>query len=68
MRGPNNYLKNVTKSITYVAMDVAKKDLREETIDFAESNKEFIAATYAALRNPVAAVKKGIASIQESKI
>ena len=68
MKGVNNYLKNVTKSIVYTASDIAKQDLMSETMDFAESNKEFIAATYAALKNPAIAIKKSINAIQQSKI
>ena len=68
MKGANNYLRNVAKSITYAAVDVANEELMSETIDFAKNNKEFIAATYAALRNPAAALKKSIKAIQQSKI
>jgi len=64
----NNYLKNVTKSIAFAASDVAKKDLMPNVADFAETNKDFIKATYATLKNPVATFKRSVTALQESKV
>ena len=64
----NNYLKNVTKSVTYAAMDVAKSDMMPNISDFVTDNKEFLVATYATLKNPAMAVRKSVAAIQKSKI
>ena len=67
MKTVTNYLKNVTKSVIYAAVDVGN-DMMPNVGEFANSNKEFLKATYATLRNPKAAVKKSIATIQGSKI
>ena len=64
----NNYLKNVTKSIAFAASDVAKQDLMPNVADFAETNKDFIKATYATLKNPVATFKRSVTALQESKV
>ena len=68
MKPVTNYLKNVTKSVAYAAADVAKEDLMPETAEFLTDNKDFIKATYAALKNPAVAVRKSVAAIQKSKI
>ena len=68
MKPVTNYLKNVTKSITYAAMDVAKEDLMPNIGDFIDSNKEFIAATYATLKNPAVAIRKSVDAVQKSKV
>lgn len=62
-----NYLKNVTKSVTYAASDVYK-ELSPNIGEFADTNKEFVVAAYAAIKNPAAAVTKAVESIQDSKI
>lgn len=67
MKGVKNYLKNVTKSIAYAASDVAKDDLMPNAGDFLSSNKDFIAATYSAIKNPKAAIKKQVDVFKESK-
>lgn len=64
----NNYLKNVTKSIAFAASDVAKEDLMPNVAEFAETNKDFIKATYATLKNPVATFKRSVTALQESKV
>ena len=65
MKPVTNYLKNVTKSITYAAMDIAKEDLMPNVGDFIDSNKEFIAATYATLKNPAVAIRKSVDAVQK---
>ena len=68
MKAVTNYLKNLTRSIGYVAADIAKEDLAPNIADFSESNKAFLASTYAVLKNPKAGLKRSISSIQNSKI
>ena len=68
MKPVTNYLKNVTKSVTYAAMDIAKEDLMPNVGDFIDSNKEFIAATYATLKNPAVAIRKSVDAVQKSKV
>ena len=68
MKGVKNYLKNVTKSIAYSAAHVAKNDLMPNVGDFVDSNKEFLATTYATLKNPKASVNKQINAFKNSKI
>jgi hypothetical protein len=63
----NNYLKNVMKSVTYAASDVVGS-YNPAIKEFAETNKEFTTATYAALRNPSQFVRRQVSAIQESKI
>ena len=66
--GPINYLRNVTKSIGYAVADIAKEDMAPNISDFAESNKQFIASTYAILRNPSIFIRRSVESIQQSKV
>lgn len=68
MKGVTNYLKNVTRSVAYAAQDIAKEDMLPNTSEFADSNKAFIASTYATIRNPKMAVKRSITAIQSSKV
>ena len=64
----NNYLANVMKSMAFVSADIAKSDLMPNTLDFVSGNKEFIASTYAVLKNPLASTKKAVKAIQQSKL
>lgn len=68
MKGVTNYLKNVTKSIAFSAVDVAKADMAPDVIEFATSNKDAFVSTYALLKNPKTAVKKSVQAIQQSKV
>ena len=67
MKTVTNYLKNVTKSVMYAAVDVGN-DMMPNVGEFANSNKDFLKSTYAALKNPKTAIKKSITTIQSSKI
>ena len=67
MKTVTNYLKNVTKSVIYAAVDVGN-DMMPNVGEFANSNKDFLKSTYAALKNPKTAIKKSITTIQSSKI
>ena len=62
-----NYLKNVTKSMSYAAADISK-DLMPNVGEFTSANKEFLKTTYATLKNPKSALKKSVSAIQNSKI
>ena len=62
-----NYLKNVTKSMSYAAADISK-DLMPNVGEFTSANKEFLKTTYATLKNPKSALKKSVSAIQSSKI
>ena len=62
-----NYLKNVTKSMSYAAADISK-DLMPNVGEFTSANKEFLKTTYATLKNPRSALKKSVSAIQNSKI
>ena len=43
---PNtNYLKNATKSIAFIAADIAKSELVPAVSDFVDNNKDFIKLT-----------------------
>ena len=68
MKGVNNYLKNITKSVAYAAVDIGKSDLMPNVVEFADSNREFVTATYSTLKNPAMAVKKSVDAIQKSKV
>jgi hypothetical protein len=68
MRAPVNYLKNITRSVTYAAWDIAREEMMPNAVELAESNKEFAKATYSALKNPVATVRKSVDAIQKSKV
>lgn len=68
MKGVTNYLKNVTRSIAFSAMDVAKADMAPDVIEFAQTNKDVFVSSYAALKNPKAALKKSVQAIQSSKV
>lgn len=63
-----NYLKNLTKSFAYSAMEVTKSDLIPNTGEFVENNREFFTTTYALLRNPKPTIRKGINYFMESKV
>ena len=67
MKLVTNYLKNVTKSVAYVAADM-KKDLAPNMTDFVDSNKDFIKATYATLKNPAITVRRSVSALQKSKV
>ena len=62
-----NYLKNVSKSMSYAAADIGK-DLMPNVGEFTNSNKDFLKATYATLKNPKATLRKSVSIIQNSKI
>ena len=62
-----NYLKNVTKSMSYAAADISK-DLMPNVGEFTSANKEFLKTTYATLKNPRSTLKKSVSAIQNSKI
>ena len=62
-----NYLENLTKSMSYAAIDVSK-EIMPNVGDFLDSNSGFLKATYATLRNPKMALRKSVTAIQESKI
>ena len=62
-----NYLKNVTKSMTYLTAKVVKDDLTPNAGEFLNSNKDFIASTYAILKNPKIAFRRSVAVMQQSK-
>jgi len=66
MKRVNNYMKNVMKSVTYAAADIAS-DYTPGMQELKSSNQEFIKSTYAALKNPKAAIKRSVEAIQESK-
>ena len=68
MRTPVNYLKNITRSVTYAAMDIAKEDMMPNVAELAESNKDFAKATYSALKNPVVTIRRSVDAIQKSKV
>jgi hypothetical protein len=68
MKGVTNYLKNVTKSVAYAAADIGKEELMPNVGEFADNNKQFMAATYSALKNPKVTVRKSVSAIQNSKI
>lgn len=68
MRTPVNYLKNITKSVTYAAMDIAETDMMPNVAELAQSNKDFAKATYSALKNPVVTVRRSVDAIQKSKV
>ena len=63
-----NYLKNVSKSVVYSTADIYGEELAQNMGEFATVNKEFLVATYSAIKNPPAALKKAVTSIQESKV
>lgn len=67
MKAVNNYLKNVMKSVAYAAADVSDEYI-PGVKEFADANKEFGTATYAALKNPSQFVRKQVQAIQESKV
>ena len=62
-----NYLKNVSKSMSYAAADISK-DLMPNVGEFTSANKEFLKTTYATLKNPRSTLKKSVSAIQNSKI
>lgn len=64
---PVNYLKNVTKSIMYSAVDYSA-EFAPEMHDFLDTNKDALVSTYAALRNPKATLKKATEAFQSSKV
>lgn len=68
MKGVTNYIKNVTKSVAFSAVDVAKADMAPDVIEFATTNKDAFVSTYALLKNPKTAVKKSVQAIQQSKV
>ena len=67
MRPVTNYLKNVTDSVKYAAADIAKEDLMPNLIDFTSDNKEFLASTYATLKNPSVKIRRSVSAMQKSK-
>ena len=68
MKGVKNYLKNVAKSATYYATDIAKDTLMPNVGEFAQTNNEFLKTAYQTLRNPTTAAKNVIDQITSSKI
>ena len=67
MKLVTNYLKNVTKSVSYAASDIVK-ELAPNTSDFVGENKEFFKTSYATLKNPAILVKRSVSAIQKSKV
>ena len=67
MKPVTNYLRNVTNSVKYVAADIAKEDLMPNLIDFTSDNKEFLASTYATLKNPSIKIRRSVSAMQKSK-
>lgn len=63
-----NYLKNVVKSVAFVARDVVKEDLVPDVADFAEANKDFVKATVANIRIPSMKDRRNINAMLKSKI
>lgn len=63
-----NYLKNVTKSVAYAAADYAKNTAAPELGDLVDTNKEFFVSSFTMLRNPKAALRKAVDSMQKSKV
>ena len=67
MKPVTNYLRNLSKSMSYAAVDVSK-EIMPNVGDFLSSNSSFIKATYASLKNPKLALRKSITAIQDSKV
>ena len=63
-----NYLKNATKSIAFIAADVAKAQLVPAVSDFVDNNKDFIKATYSNIRIPKMKDRRNISAFTNNKI
>ena len=62
-----NYLKNVTKSIAFSALDVGK-EIMPDISSFAGNNKDFIKQTYTSVKTPRMSVRRIVGAFQNSKI
>ena len=65
--GVANYLKNVTKSIAFSALDVGK-EIMPDVATFANNNKDFVKQTYASIRTPKMTVRRIVGAFQNSKV